>query len=90
VKELTPAGLQVFLFPVPEALLGLRSAGLCRWDDTGQYMFFGDVNLLVQLKERPNEVKWPWSKATGAGDSWAGVGRGGHVAAGGLTLGPRG
>lgn len=59
VTEMSSSGLQERLFPVPAALLGLRSTGLCRWDDSGRCMFFADVRLLVRMRESPNEAKWP-------------------------------
>jgi len=57
VKQITAAGSEQLLFPVPDVLLGVRAAGLCGWDDTGQCMFFGGASLLVRMRERPNEAR---------------------------------
>jgi hypothetical protein len=48
VKQISPAGSEEFLFPVPEDVARNRHSALCRWDDRGQCLFFAEWAVQVR------------------------------------------
>jgi len=48
VKQISPAGAQEWLFPVPEVVARNHGDSQCWWDDRGQCLFFGEWEVLVR------------------------------------------
>jgi hypothetical protein len=51
IKQISPEGMQEWLFPVPELVARNHGDSQCWWDDRGQCLFFGEWEVLVRAAD---------------------------------------